>query len=187
MIGDRLLLILVAVATASLAALYLGRLISRKRAGLAARRQRLEAEAREQHERLGRALTRLLGDEYVAASELAAWATANGDVVTLAAHTRFIDHLAEPEASIARERCRQVRDLADTVRAHNERFIAARLDEERQALDRVERYPLTERQRLAIVTDQDNDLVVAGAGTGKTSTIVGKVDYLIRRRLAAPE
>jgi len=36
------------------------------------------------------------------------------------------------------------------------------------------------------VTDQDTTLVVAGAGTGKTSTIVGKVDYLLRHDLAQP-
>ena len=41
--------------------------------------------------------------------------------------------------------------------------------------------------RRAIVTDEDATLVNAGAGTGKTSTIVGKVDYLLRRGLARPE
>jgi len=46
--------------------------------------------------------------------------------------------------------------------------------------DTVERYPLTERQRLAIVREENNALVVAGAGTGKTSTVVGKVGFLLR-------
>jgi len=32
-------------------------------------------------------------------------------------------------------------------------------------------------QREAILHDEENALVVAGAGTGKTSTIVGKVGY----------
>ena len=48
-------------------------------------------------------------------------------------------------------------------------------------------YPLTDDQRRAIVVDEENCLLVAGAGTGKTSTIVGKAGYLIEKGLAAPE
>jgi hypothetical protein len=44
----------------------------------------------------------------------------------------------------------------------------------------VEKNPLTLEQKKAIVTDEENNLVVAGAGTGKTSTIVGKAGYLIK-------
>ena len=39
----------------------------------------------------------------------------------------------------------------------------------------------------AIVTDEYRNLVVAGAGTGKTSTLVGKAGYIIRKNLAKPE
>lgn len=46
--------------------------------------------------------------------------------------------------------------------------------------DTVERSPLTQEQRDAIVHDEDNALVIAGAGTGKTSTIVGKVGFVLR-------
>ena len=45
--------------------------------------------------------------------------------------------------------------------------------------DNVESKPLTERQREACVVDEDNNLVLAGAGTGKTSTMVGRAGYLI--------
>ena len=51
----------------------------------------------------------------------------------------------------------------------------------------VERNPLTNEQREAIVTDEVNNLVVAGAGTGKTSTIIAKAGYLMRKGLAKPE
>ncbi|MBJ6137938.1 UvrD-helicase domain-containing protein [Marinobacter litoralis] len=44
----------------------------------------------------------------------------------------------------------------------------------------VERKPLTERQREACVVDEDNNLVLAGAGTGKTSVMVGRAGYLIK-------
>ncbi|MBN0238145.1 UvrD-helicase domain-containing protein, partial [Pseudomonas aeruginosa] len=39
--------------------------------------------------------------------------------------------------------------------------------------------PLTERQRVACVVDEDNNLVLAGAGTGKTSTMVGRAGFLM--------
>lgn len=51
----------------------------------------------------------------------------------------------------------------------------------------VEKDPLTERQRIACITDEDNNLVIAGAGTGKTSTMVGRAGYLVKSGLAKPE
>lgn len=47
--------------------------------------------------------------------------------------------------------------------------------------------PLTEEQLRAVVNDEDNQLVVAGAGTGKTTTVMGKVAYLVECRKVAPE
>lgn len=53
--------------------------------------------------------------------------------------------------------------------------------------DNVEGRKLDLQQRLAIITNDDNNLVIAGAGSGKTTTIVGKVAYLIDRYRVAPE
>lgn len=44
--------------------------------------------------------------------------------------------------------------------------------------------PLTEAQRIACINDDNNTLVVAGAGSGKTSTIISKCLYLIEAKLA---
>jgi len=52
--------------------------------------------------------------------------------------------------------------------------------------DRVESNPLTDKQRDACVIDEDNNLVLAGAGTGKTSVMVGRVGYLINSDQAKP-
>ncbi|NHM15996.1 AAA family ATPase [Eggerthellaceae bacterium zg-887] len=41
---------------------------------------------------------------------------------------------------------------------------------------------LDAQQRDAIVTDEYNNLIIAGAGSGKTLTVVGKVKYLVQRR-----
>lgn len=40
---------------------------------------------------------------------------------------------------------------------------------------------LDKQQRDAIVTDEYSNLVIAGAGSGKTSVVVGKVKYLVER------
>src|SRR5690606_26713561 len=42
-------------------------------------------------------------------------------------------------------------------------------------------------QRKAIIIDEDNQLVIAGAGSGKTTTIAGKVKYLTQRQGVNPQ
>ena len=53
--------------------------------------------------------------------------------------------------------------------------------------DRVESNPLIESQRDACVIDEDNNLVLAGAGTGKTSTMVARGGFLIKSGQATPD
>ena len=47
--------------------------------------------------------------------------------------------------------------------------------------------PLTIEQAEAVATDEDVTLVLAGAGTGKTSVVVGKVAHLIRNQGVSPD
>ena len=49
------------------------------------------------------------------------------------------------------------------------------------------RSPLTNEQAEAVATDEDATLVLAGAGTGKTSVIVGKVANLVRNHDVSPD
>ena len=50
----------------------------------------------------------------------------------------------------------------------------------------IEKFPLTTKQRQAIIVDEHRNLVIAGAGTGKTSTVVGKVGFLTKTKKAKP-
>lgn len=65
-------------------------------------------------------------------------------------------------------------------------FIQRALEQFRHLFDTVEQTPLSDQQRLACVTNEDRNLVVAGAGTGKTSTVIGRAAYLVMSGLAKP-
>jgi DNA helicase-4 len=66
-------------------------------------------------------------------------------------------------------------------------FINAELEVSKDFFDTIEANPLTPEQRLAVVTDEDATLVLAGAGSGKTSVIVSKAAHLIQRGIRPPE
>jgi len=77
--------------------------------------------------------------------------------------------------------------FAEWVKQHNERFIAEEKDRQKEYFDTLFEYPLDQQQREAIVTDEDNNLVIASAGSGKTSTIVGKTHYLVEQLNVNPQ
>ncbi|WP_245813340.1 UvrD-helicase domain-containing protein [Roseovarius marisflavi] len=66
-------------------------------------------------------------------------------------------------------------------------FTNAELDAFKDFFDTIESNPLTPEQRLAVVADEDATLVLAGAGSGKTSVIVAKAAYLIKSGIRQPE
>ncbi|MCR5037371.1 MAG: UvrD-helicase domain-containing protein [Bacteroidales bacterium] len=71
---------------------------------------------------------------------------------------------------------------------HNDDFIKRELATNKDYFDTVlGKYPLDPQQRDSIVKLEDNCLVIASAGSGKTSTILGKSKYLVERRNIAPE
>lgn len=69
----------------------------------------------------------------------------------------------------------------------NREFISRELTAYTQFFDNVEGRKLDTQQRTAIITDEDNNLIIAGAGSGKTTTIVGKVHYVLNRYNVNPE
>lgn len=70
---------------------------------------------------------------------------------------------------------------------HNDEYLSEQMRENREFFDNVLSYPLDSQQRRAIVSEADNCLVVSSAGSGKTSSIVGKVKYLITKKGVSPE
>ncbi len=78
------------------------------------------------------------------------------------------------------------RQLDELVKAHNNFVFNQILEKNKDFFDHCLKYPLDEQQRRAIISEEDNVLVVSSAGSGKTSSIVGKVKYLTEIKKVDP-
>lgn len=76
----------------------------------------------------------------------------------------------------------------ETIRnQYNQQFLKEELNNYTKFFDNIENRKLDLQQRTAIITDEDNNIVIAGAGSGKTTTIVGKVNYILDRYDVRPD
>lgn len=66
-------------------------------------------------------------------------------------------------------------------------FVTDELERWKDFFDTIESKPLTPEQRLSVVVDEDATLVLAGAGSGKTSVITAKAAYLAKAGIRRPE
>jgi len=70
---------------------------------------------------------------------------------------------------------------------YNDEFVKVEQTKYADFFAGLEAYPLSPDQTEAIIRDEDNNLVLAGAGTGKTTTISGKVAYLLEKGIATAD
>lgn len=73
---------------------------------------------------------------------------------------------------------RNFTEVADGI---NERFMAQELQAFKPFFDQVEKSPLTEEQAKAVICFDNRVLLVASAGSGKTSTMVAKAGYALKK------
>lgn len=125
---------------------------------------------------------------YITASQADRWLASTPPLTTL----------SEQDADLIAklpEREQKKRAVLDPMRAdprlaaerRNAEYVEELLETYNAFFDTVERFPLTDLQRAAIVHDEDNALVLACAGTGKTTTIVGKAGFILQMGWAKPE
>lgn len=74
-------------------------------------------------------------------------------------------------------------DLAEYIAQQNNHHLERELEANHDFFQTVEKSPLTPEQARAVVCFDNRILVVASAGSGKTSTMVAKAGYAIHRNL----
>ncbi|MDO6465939.1 UvrD-helicase domain-containing protein [Pseudoalteromonas carrageenovora] len=78
-------------------------------------------------------------------------------------------------------------DNAQAVVLLRQKYEQKQLALKNDFFNKIESNPLTIEQRLAVIRDNDKNLVLAAAGTGKTSVMVAKALNLITSDIAKPE
>lgn len=82
---------------------------------------------------------------------------------------------------------RPAESLLRSIAEHNAAHLTHQRSAMREFFATVETNPLTEEQIHACICMDDNVLIVAAAGSGKTSTMVAKTGYVLHAGLARPE
>lgn len=77
-------------------------------------------------------------------------------------------------------------DYSNYVEVQNKKYIENQLEINKELFSDIDGKKLDKQQSIAVVTDEMNNLVIAGAGSGKTLTIVGKVKYLCEYKKVDP-
>lgn len=76
--------------------------------------------------------------------------------------------------------------LEEQVLFINKKYIDQELKNNKELFDNIDGKSLDSQQRLAAIID-DNKLIVAGAGSGKTLTVAGTVKYLVESKNVNPK
>lgn len=133
-------------------------------------------------------------DRYIARHDVREWSRdigAKNPAVAVAIeflrHPLFAKHISITDVPQAG---RRLRDLLvgpfQELRIRNERYVDQELARLREFFSSVESRPLTEEQARAAIVGEDRNLVVAAAGSGKTSVVVAKIGYAIKNRECLP-
>lgn len=132
---------------------------------------------------------------YVSHRDLSVWRQEVGadrsEGVTMVA--RVLKHALLPASFSARdpERVDRLLDVLRrtnaSIRKRNDAFVAREVETYQALFEMVETTPLTDEQRVAAVVLEDCNRLVAAAGSGKTSTLVGKVGYALASGQYRPE
>jgi DNA helicase-4 len=126
------------------------------------------------------------GLSYIAQSEIAIFLKNRSDAALLPlTHILVLEATDKERAFIVKAVLRPDEVIRENVRQRNIQFVEQEKQNFASLFDTLEKYPLTEEQRLAIIRNEDNNLVIAGAGSGKTSTLVGRIGYLLKKGVPA--
>lgn len=78
-------------------------------------------------------------------------------------------------------------NLPTYIQTQNSIYTKNELQNYDNLLNNIDGKSLDLQQKMAVLSEETNNLVIAGAGSGKTLTISGKVKYLIESQKAKPD
>ncbi|NQY27560.1 MAG: UvrD-helicase domain-containing protein [Piscirickettsiaceae bacterium] len=123
---------------------------------------------------------------YIRQPQVEAWFDRYQHLKTPVSHPN-INELIEPDYLPYIASLQQLFEQGPSVfAAYNDKFVNTQLAQFKDLFDHIESQPLTQNQREACVKNDKYNLVLAGAGTGKTSTMIGRAAYLIKANIAEP-
>jgi len=93
----------------------------------------------------------------------------------------------EPKSLLAFKTLSEVRNINELVDKLRGNYEKSALLSRQHFYDVIEAHPLTLEQRLAAIRDNDRNLILAAAGTGKTSVMVAKALDLLHRQTATAD
>lgn len=132
------------------------------------------------------AFKNIINGQFIRHSTIERWKHENAEIYQKLNNQFALASLSDNENKKVEEYLNLVSEAHHLRQAENQKFINSELQKYNDYFDTVESNPLTESQRMACVVNEDNNLVLAGAGSGKTSVIIAKTGYLIQSGLAKP-
>jgi DNA helicase-4 len=137
---------------------------------------------------LGKLDDLLLSDRYIARSDTQEIYESPMPIDWIKRLTRksyfVIDAVFEQKSDLLREIASKG---FSTIDSRNQKFVAAELVRFSSFFRNVEVTALTQEQAEAAVVMEDHQLVVAAAGSGKTSTLVAKIGYIVKKGYVDPD
>ncbi|MEJ6785608.1 UvrD-helicase domain-containing protein [Aminobacter sp. Piv2-1] len=125
---------------------------------------------------------------YLAYADLArAIADVAGDAAMALSHPLFDPQLMPPGLKAALPSSLAFLIDANIRHRYNDEFVGAEVSRYRRFFDDIDGRSLSDQQREACIRLEDNNLLVASAGSGKSATMVGKVAYVLAKQLHRPD
>ncbi len=130
-------------------------------------------------------------DTYVDIGLSDVWKQKYGALIRSVSDSELKKYRKARSYSALKDKADAARSLSGTLRSsltqHNNDVANAQIGAAYALIGEVEGRKLDRQQMLAIVKEAHNHLIIAGAGTGKTTTVVGKIKYLLKSGKCKPE
>jgi len=126
-------------------------------------------------------------NDYFRNSEYLSWLESFKDISSKELLKKAILGSPQGDAALVASFQRRFVDARREIDDRNGIFVKEYRVEHKDLLKSLAAPPLTDQQQEAVLHDEDRTLVIAGAGTGKTTTLLAKARFLVLSGEATPE